>query len=144
MDLVWHSRIFINRLGWYPNLQLSRCFFGREIDSRYQPRLFHLSNYRNLRSISGRYIGYGLRGYFYLISYYRLVCLLPSVARAYTWQKCSPLGASAISHYKFKNINKRLVTYLLVPGVIGSVIGAYLLADVIDGNMSSSPILRCT
>lgn len=42
-------------------------------------------------------------------------------------------GASAISHYKFKNINKRLVTYLLIPGVIGSVIGAYLLADVIDG-----------
>jgi uncharacterized protein len=44
-------------------------------------------------------------------------------------------GVSAISHYKFKNINKRLVTYLLVPGVIGSVIGAYLLADVIDGNV---------
>ncbi|MDZ7897806.1 MAG: sulfite exporter TauE/SafE family protein [Arcicella sp.] len=44
-------------------------------------------------------------------------------------------GASAVSHYKFKNINKRLVTYLLVPGVIGSVIGAYLLADVIDGNV---------
>lgn len=44
-------------------------------------------------------------------------------------------GASAISHYKFKNINKRLVTYLLIPGVIGSVIGAYLLADVIDGKV---------
>ena len=44
-------------------------------------------------------------------------------------------GASAISHYKFKNINKRLVTYLLVPGIIGSVIGAYLLADVIDGKV---------
>ena len=42
-------------------------------------------------------------------------------------------GASAISHYKLKNINKRLVTYLLIPGVIGSLIGAYLLADVIDG-----------
>lgn len=42
-------------------------------------------------------------------------------------------GASAISHYKFKNINKKLVTYLLLPGVIGSIIGAYLLADVIDG-----------
>ena len=44
-------------------------------------------------------------------------------------------GASAMSHYKFKNINKRLVTYLLIPGVIGSVIGAYLLADVIDGKV---------
>lgn len=44
-------------------------------------------------------------------------------------------GASALSHYKFKNINKRLVTYLLVPGVIGSVVGAYLLSDVIDGKV---------
>lgn len=44
-------------------------------------------------------------------------------------------GASALSHYKFKNINKRLVTYLLVPGVIGSVVGAYLLSDVIDGKI---------
>ena len=42
-------------------------------------------------------------------------------------------GASAISHYKFKNINKKLVLNLLVPGVIGSIAGAYLLADVIDG-----------
>lgn len=44
-------------------------------------------------------------------------------------------GASAISHYKFKNINKKLVLNLLVPGVIGSIIGAYLLADVIDGKV---------
>jgi uncharacterized protein len=42
-------------------------------------------------------------------------------------------GASAVSHIKFGNINKRLVRYLIVPGVIGSSIGAYLLADVIDG-----------
>jgi uncharacterized protein len=44
-------------------------------------------------------------------------------------------GASALSHYKFKNINKRLVTYLLIPGVIGSIIGAYLLSDVVDGKI---------
>ena len=44
-------------------------------------------------------------------------------------------GASAISHYKFKNINKKLVLSLLIPGVIGAVLGAYLLADVINGNV---------
>lgn len=44
-------------------------------------------------------------------------------------------GASAISHHKFKNINKKLVLNLLIPGVIGSILGAYLLADVIDGNI---------
>ena len=44
-------------------------------------------------------------------------------------------GASAVSHYKFKNINKKLVLNLLIPGVLGSILGAYLLADVIDGNV---------
>ena len=44
-------------------------------------------------------------------------------------------GASAMSHIKFGNINKKLVQYLIVPGVIGSAVGAYLLADVIDGQV---------
>lgn len=43
-------------------------------------------------------------------------------------------GASAISHHKFGNINKKLVKHLLIPGVLGSVTGAYLLSDVIDGD----------
>ncbi len=42
-------------------------------------------------------------------------------------------GASAISHYRFKNINKKLALNLIVPGIFGAIIGAYLLADVIDG-----------
>jgi uncharacterized protein len=42
-------------------------------------------------------------------------------------------GASAVSHLKFRNINKRLVKYLLLPGVLGATTGAYLLSDVIDG-----------
>ncbi|GGB95713.1 sulfite exporter TauE/SafE family protein [Dyadobacter sediminis] len=44
-------------------------------------------------------------------------------------------GASAISHLKFKNINKKLFKSLLIAGVAGSVTGAYLLSDVIDGNV---------
>lgn len=43
-------------------------------------------------------------------------------------------GASAISHFKFKNINKKLFKSLLIPGVLGAVAGAYLLSDVIDGD----------
>ena len=42
-------------------------------------------------------------------------------------------GASAISHFKFGNINKKLVRNLLIPGVLGSISGAYLLSDIIDG-----------
>lgn len=43
-------------------------------------------------------------------------------------------GASAISHHRFGNINKKLVRHLLIPGVLGSITGAYLLSDVIDGD----------
>ena len=44
-------------------------------------------------------------------------------------------GVSAISHHKFGNINKKLVRHLLIPGVLGSITGAYLLSDVIDGDV---------
>lgn len=43
-------------------------------------------------------------------------------------------GASAFSHYKFKNINIKLFKALLW-GVVGAVTGAYLLAEIIDGNV---------
>jgi uncharacterized membrane protein YfcA len=42
-------------------------------------------------------------------------------------------GVSAISHHRFGNINKKLVRHLLIPGVLGSITGAYLLSDVING-----------
>lgn len=44
-------------------------------------------------------------------------------------------GASALSHHKFGNINKKLVKHLLIPGVLGSITGAYLLSDVINGDI---------
>ncbi len=37
-------------------------------------------------------------------------------------------GASGFSHYRFGNINKKLFKTILVPGVIGAVIGALLLS----------------
>ena len=36
-------------------------------------------------------------------------------------------GASGFSHYKFGNINKKLFKTLLLPGVLGAIIGAVLL-----------------
>lgn len=44
-------------------------------------------------------------------------------------------GVSAISQFKFGNINKKLVRNLLIPGVLGAVTGAYLLSDVINGEV---------
>lgn len=43
-------------------------------------------------------------------------------------------GVSAISHHRFGNINKKLAKMLIIPGVIGAIIGSYLLSDIIDGN----------
>jgi hypothetical protein len=44
-------------------------------------------------------------------------------------------GASGISHALFKNLHKQLFVRLLIPGILGSVIGAYLLSEVLDGNI---------
>jgi len=41
-------------------------------------------------------------------------------------------GASGYSHYKFGNVNKKLFKALLIPGIIGAVIGAYLLSKFGD------------
>ncbi len=41
-------------------------------------------------------------------------------------------GTSGYSHYKFGNVNKKLFKALLIPGVIGAVLGAVLLIYVGD------------
>lgn len=43
-------------------------------------------------------------------------------------------GASGLSHLHFKNVNKKLFKSLMIPGVIGSIIGAYLLSDIFNEN----------
>lgn len=42
-------------------------------------------------------------------------------------------GVSGLSHIRFDNIDKKLFFQLVVTGVIGAVIGAYLIADFFDG-----------
>ena len=41
-------------------------------------------------------------------------------------------GASGYSHYKFGNVNKKLFKALLIPGIIGAIIGAFLLSKYGD------------
>jgi uncharacterized protein len=43
-------------------------------------------------------------------------------------------GVSGVAHQKLGNVNKRLFFSLLIPGVIGGLIGAYVLSSV-DGNV---------
>ncbi len=39
-------------------------------------------------------------------------------------------GISGFSHWRFGNIDKQLVRRLLIPGLIGGVVGAYILSNV--------------
>lgn len=39
-------------------------------------------------------------------------------------------GASGISHLRFKNVNTKLFRNLLLPGVLGAIIGAYILSSM--------------
>lgn len=48
-------------------------------------------------------------------------------------------GASGYSHYKFGNVNKKLFKALLIPGVIGAILGAILLVKF---GSSHAPYLR--
>ena len=45
-------------------------------------------------------------------------------------------GASGYSHYKFGNVNKKLFKTLVIPGVIGAILGAILLTKLGNANTS--------
>lgn len=48
--------------------------------------------------------------------------------------ECFTTGASAISHHAFGNIDRKLFRRLLLPGILGAGIGAYLLTSI-DGDL---------
>ncbi|WP_081170774.1 TSUP family transporter [Niastella populi] len=57
-------------------------------------------------------------------------------------------GASGYSHYKFGNVNKKLFKALVIPGVLGAVLGAYLLAELTKLGASTAgdyirPVIAC-
>jgi len=50
-------------------------------------------------------------------------------------------GASGLMHLKFKNVNTKLFKHLLIPGVIGAIIGAYVLSSFQDYGYIIKPIV---
>lgn len=44
-------------------------------------------------------------------------------------------GVSGISHFKFGNVDRKLFLRLLIPGVIGGVLGAYILTELPAGKI---------
>lgn len=49
--------------------------------------------------------------------------------------ECFTTGASAISHHAFGNIDRKLFRRLVIPGVIGAIIGAYTLSTLPVGTL---------
>lgn len=55
-------------------------------------------------------------------------------------------GASGYSHYKFGNVNKKLFKALVIPGVLGAVLGAYLLYKLTGVGLNADyirPVVAC-
>jgi uncharacterized membrane protein YfcA len=50
-------------------------------------------------------------------------------------------GVSGLSHLKFGNVNKKLFKSLLIPGVIGAIMGAYILSSFEQYNVIIRPIV---
>lgn len=50
-------------------------------------------------------------------------------------------GVSGLMHLKFGNVNSKLFKNLLIPGVIGAILGAYILTSLEDYNQYIMPIV---
>lgn len=50
-------------------------------------------------------------------------------------------GVSGLSHLKFGNVNKKLFRSLLIPGILGSIMGAYVLSSLEEYNAYIKPIV---
>jgi uncharacterized membrane protein YfcA len=50
-------------------------------------------------------------------------------------------GVSGLMHLKFQNVNKKLFQTLLLPGILGAIVGAYLLSELEDYNYILRPIV---
>jgi uncharacterized protein len=44
-------------------------------------------------------------------------------------------GVSGLSHLFLQNVNKSLLLRIVVPGILGAMVGAFLIAKVLDGNL---------
>lgn len=74
-------------------------------------------------------MGYGLSSTVALLS---IGVPLPAISGSIHTAEMFSSGVSGFSHYKFGNVNKKLLKFLIIPGVIGAVIGAVLLSKFSD------------
>jgi uncharacterized membrane protein YfcA len=52
-------------------------------------------------------------------------------------------GASGLMHLKFQNVNKKLFKSLVLPGIIGAALGAYVLSSLDAFDYILKPVIAC-
>jgi uncharacterized membrane protein YfcA len=57
---------------------------------------------------------------------------LPAISGSIHTAEMFSSGLSGYSHYKFGNVNKKLFKALLIPGIIGAILGAFVLSKFGD------------
>jgi len=57
---------------------------------------------------------------------------LPAISGSIHTAEMFSSAASGYSHYRFGNVNKKLFKTLLIPGVLGAIVGAVLLSTLAD------------
>ncbi len=71
-------------------------------------------------------MGYGVTCTTFLLS---IGINLPAISGSIHTAEMFSSAASGYSHYKFGNVNKKLFKALLIPGILGAIIGAWLLSE---------------
>ena len=83
-------------------------------------------------------MAYGLTSTTFLLS----VGISPAAASASVHaSEVFTSGASGLMHLKLKNVNRKLFTSLLIPGVIGAILGAYILSELEAYNHLMKPLV---
>lgn len=76
-------------------------------------------------------MAYGVSSNTFLLS----VGVPPSIASASVHvAETFTTAVSGVSHWRLGNVDRELFKKLIIPGVLGAVVGAYLLAEIVDGN----------
>ncbi|WP_238784595.1 TSUP family transporter [Blattabacterium cuenoti] len=136
-----HKKKFKNNLfKLVVSLVIMCCLFLSHIDIKffYQKLIYHLDISFLYLVITGFFaqlvdgaigMGYGLTCTTILLT---LGIPLSSISASIHTAEIFSSGISGLSHYKMGNVNKKLFKILLVPGVIGSIFGAFLLSKYGD------------
>jgi siroheme synthase-like protein len=74
-------------------------------------------------------MGYGVTCTTFLLS---IGINLPAISGSIHTAEMFSSAASGYSHYKFGNVNKKLFKALIIPGILGAIIGAWLLSKFGD------------